>query len=144
MSRDPDCIFCKIVSVELPAAVVYEDGTVLVFLDVAPLSEGHLLMVPRDHYSKLSQVPPEVCGTMGALLPALGRALMQVTGVDGYNVLVNEGQVAGQVVPHVHVHLIGRKADDGLGYRWNAGGYPPGRASDLAAAFQKALADRNY
>ncbi len=142
MSRDPKCIFCKIVSVDVPAQVVYEDESVLAFLDVAPLAEGHLLVVPRDHHSRLSEAPPEVCGRIGTLLPPLGRALLRVTGADGYNVLVNEGQVAGQVVPHVHVHLIPRKRDDGLGYRWNAGSYQSGRAEELAGAYQAALVDQ--
>ena len=139
MSRDPNCIFCKIVAVEVPTAVVYEDEFILIFLDVAPLSEGHLLVIPREHDARFSDLSLEVGGAIGARLPGLGRALMKVTGADGYNVLINEGQVAGQVVPHVHVHLIARKHGDGLGYRWNAGSYSAGRAAELATAFQKAL-----
>lgn len=140
MPRDPNCIFCKIVSANVPANVVYEDDAVISFLDIAPLAEGHLLVVPRGHYPKLTDVPPEICAKIGSTLPTLGRVLIEVTRCEGFNTLANEGKAAGQLVEHVHFHLIPRKASDGLGYRWNAGAYLPGRANELAAAFQKALA----
>ena len=140
MIRDPNCVFCKIVSADLPANVIYEDDSVIAFLDVAPLADGHLLLVPREHYAKLSDVPPQACANIGSTLPVLGRVLKEVTKCEGFNTLANEGRAAGQLVDHVHFHLIPRKANDGLGYRWNAGTYPAGRINELAAAFQKALA----
>lgn len=112
----------------------------MAFLDITPLSEGHLLVIPKDHYLTLSELPDEVCGQIGSALPTLGRALIQVTGADGFNLLQNNGPVAGQVVPHVHFHLIPRRHDDGLGYRWNAGKYAPGREADVISAFRNALA----
>jgi histidine triad (HIT) family protein len=139
VSRDPSCIFCKIVAVQVPAAVVYEDEDVLAFLDVGPLAEGHLLVIPRDHHDRLTDLTPEKCSKLAAVLPTLGRALLAVSGAPGFNVLVNQGSVAGQVVPLVHFHLIPRNAGDQLGYRWNAGKYAPGRAVELAAAIQAAL-----
>lgn len=139
MPRDPNCIFCKIVSANVPAQVVYEDEAVISFLDIAPLAEGHLLVVPREHYAKLTDVPPELCGKIGSTLPILGRVLKDVTQCEGFNTLVNEGKAAGQLVEHVHFHLIPRKSSDGLGYRWNAGAYREGRAADLAAEFQRAI-----
>jgi histidine triad (HIT) family protein len=74
------------------------------------------------------------------MLPRLGRALLEVTGAEGFNLLVNQGAAAGQSVSHLHVHLIPRKAGDGLGYRWNAGSYMEGRAAELANAYQDTLA----
>lgn len=139
MSRDPNCVFCKIVAVEIPASVVYEDQDVLSFLDVGPLSEGHLLVVPREHYSQLTDMPAETCSKLAAVFPALGRAMLKVTGAAGFNILVNQGAVAGQVVPHVHFHLIPRRESDSLGYRWHAGKYAPGRAGELAGAIQAAI-----
>ena len=140
MSRVPDCIFCKIVAVEIPASVVHEDESVLAFLDVGPLAEGHLLVIPRDHHAKLSELPAPASAHLGSLLPRLARALLEVTGADGFNLLVNEGRSAGQLVPHVHMHLIPRSGGDLLGYRWNAGTYQPGRIDELAAAYQEVLA----
>ena len=139
MSRDPNCVFCKIVAVQIPAAVVFEDEDVLAFLDVGPLAEGHLLVIPRDHHSRLTDLSPVTCSKLGATLPTLGRALLAVTRAAGFNILLNQGSEAGQVVPHVHFHLIPRTAGDQLGYRWNAGTYPQGRAAQLAAAIQAAL-----
>lgn len=139
MLRDPKCLFCKIVSVEIPAAVVYEDEDILSFLDIGPLADGHLLVIPREHCERLSDLTPERCAKLASILPVLGRAVLRVTRTAGFNVLVNQGGVAGQVIPHVHFHIIPRKENDQLGYRWNAGKYPSGRAAELAAAYQAAL-----
>jgi histidine triad (HIT) family protein len=141
MARDPNCVFCKIVAGEIPAAVVYEDEAVFAFLDVGPLAEGHLLVIPRDHYARLAEdLPADQCALIVSKLPMLGRALREATGADGFNLLCNQGAVAGQEVPHVHFHLIPRKPGDGLGYRWNAGAYPEGRAQEVLAAYKGALA----
>ena len=139
MSSDPNCIFCKIIAAEVSAAVVYEDDSVLAFLDVGPLADGHMLVIPRKHYTRLTDVPSELCAHMASVLPLLGRAALEVTKAEGFNVLLNQGAVAGQAVPHIHIHIIPRRKDDQLGYRWNAGKYPEGRASQLAAAYQAAL-----
>lgn len=140
MSRDPNCIFCKITAAEVPAAVVYEDDSILAFLDIGPLADGHLLVIPHEHYTRLTDVPPERCGQMASVLPFLGRAVIEVTKAEGFNVLLNQGAVAGQAVPHIHFHIIPRRKDDQLGYRWNAGKYPEGRAAQLATAYQAVLA----
>lgn len=141
MARRDDCIFCKIVSREIPASVVFEKEWGLAFLDVNPLAVGHVLLIPCDHFERLSELPISLAGQLATVIPHLGRALLSVTNTEGYNLLVNEGSVAGQVVPHVHYHLIPRKSGDGLGYRWNAGGYEPGQADEVAGAYRKALQD---
>lgn len=137
--RDPNCIFCKVVASEIPAAVVYESESILAFLDVAPLSEGHLLVVPREHCSRLHDLSAAACAEIGSVLPKLGRAVLDVTGAEGFNILQNNGEAAGQVVDHVHLHLIPRRMDDGLGYRWNAGEYAAGRADALAVQYRALL-----
>ena len=140
VSRDPDCIFCKIVAVEIPASVIFENESVVAFLDIGPLAEGHVLVIPRAHSGKMSELPAAECSQLGAVLPKIARALLAVTGAEGFNLVVNEGRAAGQLVPHVHFHLIPRVANDRLGFRWDAGTYPPGRAEELVAAYQQALA----
>jgi histidine triad (HIT) family protein len=87
-------------------------------------------------------MPAEVAAALAARLPALGKALREVTKAAGFNLLANEGAVAGQEVEHVHFHLIPRKANDGLGYRWKPGEYPEGRAEELRQSLQQALAAR--
>jgi len=125
---ESSCVFCKIVAGEIPALRVFEDETTLAFLDVGPLAEGHLLVIPKAHYERLEDMPPDVVAAVARNLPPLGRAVTQATSAPGYNVLQNNGKVSGQVVPHVHIHLIPRAPSDGLGYRWNASEYPAGRA----------------
>lgn len=139
MAADPDCVFCKIVAGLIPSQAVLQTEAALAFLDVGPLSDGHLLVIPRDHYGRLEEMPAAVVSEIGGLLPRLGQALVQVTGALGYNVLQNNGRVAGQVVPHVHFHLIPRAEGDGLGYRWHPQSYPEGRADELRRRFLAAL-----
>ncbi|MBI4716352.1 MAG: HIT domain-containing protein, partial [Planctomycetes bacterium] len=91
MFRDPQCVFCRIVAVEIPAAVVLENESLLAFLDVGPLAEGHLLVVPREHFATLVEMPPTTCAHVLSVLPMLGRALLRVTGAEGFNVLINNG-----------------------------------------------------
>lgn len=141
MRRDPNCLFCKIVSAEISASVVYENEAITSFLDIGPLAYGHLLVIPKDHFARLTDLPGVKFAQVTEAIPYLGRALLRVTGAEGFNLLCNEGQAAGQAVGHVHFHLIPRRSGDGLGYRWNAGKYPPGRDAELAAAYQKALAE---
>jgi histidine triad (HIT) family protein len=140
MPHDPECVFCKIITGDIPAGVVYSDDSLIAFLDIAPLAEGHLLIVPREHYGQWVELPLDLAGELGAAIPSLGRALLEVSGAEGLNVLTNQGAVAGQVVPHVHIHLVPRREGDELGYRWKAGKYPPGRDAELVAAYKKALA----
>jgi len=140
MPRDTNCVFCRIVAAELPSATVYVDEDIVAFLDVAPLAEGHLLVIPRGHYRDVSGMPPGVFAKVTEAIPILGRALLHVTQAEGFNVLCNQGRAAGQAVDHVHVHLIPRRTGDSLGYRWNAGQYAAGRPAQLAAAYQAAIA----
>jgi histidine triad (HIT) family protein len=139
MGADPNCIFCRIAAGEIPAALVHETEQVVAFLDIAPLAEGHLLLIPRAHFARLEEVPGEVAAALASELPRLGRAVRQVTGAQGYNLLVNDGKVAGQEVEHVHFHLIPRAPGDGLGYRWIPGSYRDDRARELQSAYREAL-----
>ncbi len=141
MARDSHCVFCKIVAVALPAHVVYEDERVIAFLDINPLSDGHLLVIPRDHYSALTDMPADEAAHFFSCVPKLGNALLEVTEATGFSVLINNGRDAGQVVAHVHAHLIPRKPLDDLGYRWLAGRYADGEAERIAAALQSSLSE---
>ena len=134
-----DCIFCKIASGKIPSARVIDDGDAFAFMDIGPLAEGHVLLIPRRHYVTLDQVPPEEAGRMLAHLPALVRAVREATGCQGVNVLQNNGAVAHQVVQHVHFHIIPRNPGDAFQFNWPAGAYPPGRAEALAEAIRRGL-----
>jgi len=118
MPTDPACVFCKIATGIIPARRVMETDHVLAFLDAAPLAPGHTLLIPKDHYSSMGDAPTEVLARLSAVLPRLSTAIVQATGAAGFNLLQNNGSVAGQVVMHLHFHLIPRREGDGLGYRW--------------------------
>lgn len=139
MGSSADCVFCRIVVGQIPCLKVFEDDTGLAFLDIGPLAEGHLLWIPREHYARLEDLPAEPAGRFLRVLPQLARALLTVTGADAYNLLANSGSAAGQVVMHVHFHLIPRRGGDGLGYRWAAGKYEEGRGEELARQLRLAL-----
>jgi histidine triad (HIT) family protein len=114
-----DTIFAKILRGEVPSHKVYEDAHVLAFLDVNPLSRGHLLVIPKEPAVTLGELSDEAAAAIGRVLPRLARALEQVTGVANYNVLQNNGTGAHQAVFHVHFHLIPKpNADEGLGIKW--------------------------
>jgi histidine triad (HIT) family protein len=136
---DPSCIFCKIAAGQVPCYKVFEDDQTLAFLDVGPLAEGHLLVIPKEHYERLDQMPPELAGTVMAHLPRLARGVTQLTGAPGFNVLQNNHNLAQQSVAHVHFPIIPRREGDGLGYRWLSSKYPPGRADELRDRLIQAL-----
>lgn len=115
-----DCVFCKIVAGDIPCHRVFESERVLAFLDIQPLSEGHTVVIPKDHAERLDTLDPADAAAVAAELGGLGKRICEAVSGDGYNVLQNNGAVSGQVVQHVHFHIIPRHADDGLGYRWNA------------------------
>ncbi len=116
--RDPDCVFCKIVAGEIPSARVYESDRAVAFLDIQPVNKGHLLVVARSHHPTLADLPDELAAHVGSLLPRLCRAVRDATGVEGYNVIVNNGRAAGQTIGHVHWHLIPRSIDDDVHWPW--------------------------
>ena len=134
-----DCIFCKIAAGTIPSAKVLDDAAAFAFLDIGPLAEGHVLLVPRGHYVTLDQMPPDSAGAMLRHLPALVRAVRAATGCPGVNVLQNNGAVAHQVVQHVHFHIIPRTAGDAFRFNWPAGKYAPGKIESLAAAIREKL-----
>jgi histidine triad (HIT) family protein len=141
MPRDPQCIFCRIIHGEIPCHKVLETEHGLAFLDIGPLAEGHILWVPRDHIVALDDLDESQAAGLCRSLPRLGRAIRNVVAADGYNVLQNNGRVAGQEVMHLHFHLIPRREGDGLGYRWRPGRYEPGRAEALVEALHAALSE---
>lgn len=117
-----DCIFCKIARGQMFCAELFSSDRVLSFLDIAPVNKGHALVLPKDHYETMFDVPAELLGEIMAVQQTLGKAIMRVTGAQGMNVLTNCHRAAGQLVPHVHWHLIPRFEGDGLEL-WPQGQY---------------------
>ncbi|MCU4718839.1 HIT family protein [Halapricum hydrolyticum] len=108
-----DCIFCRIVDGEIPSRTVYEDDAALAFLDANPLTMGHTLVIPKDHYERLEDVPAEQATDLYAALHEVVPAVEDAVGAPATTVAFNNGEAAGQEVPHVHAHVIPRSPDDG-------------------------------
>jgi len=137
---ESDCIFCKIVAGEIPATKVFEDDACIAFMDIGPVADGHVLLIPKTHVASIEDLPPQEAASTLANLPAVARAVRAATGSEGLNVLQNNGRVAGQLVMHVHFHLIPRNPGDAFTFNWPAGDYPPGRMDELAQAIRGHLA----
>jgi histidine triad (HIT) family protein len=134
-----DCIFCKIASGKIPATKIYEDDVIVAFLDIGPISDGHTLLMPRKHFEKLHDCPPELLGEIAARLGKIAGAVASAIGADGYNVLCNNGRAAGQLVDHLHFHIIPRRPGDDVFGRWPSFKYPPGKAEAIAAKIKSKL-----
>ncbi|MEM9462803.1 MAG: HIT family protein [Myxococcota bacterium] len=112
-------IFDRILDGELPCHKVYEDDHVLAFLDIAPLSLGHTLVIPKERKAYLHELSDDQAAALGRVLPRLARAVMNATGATAYNILQNNGSTAHQAVFHVHFHIIPRDGERGLGLGWS-------------------------
>ena len=135
-----ETIFSKILRGEIPCHKVYEDERVLAFLDVNPLSRGHLLVIPKEPAATLDELSDDSAAALGRVLPRLCRALKRVTGVEAYNVLQNNGAGAHQAVFHVHFHIIPKTdADGGLGLRWLPHKLDPASGAALAPELAAAV-----
>ncbi len=102
-----NCIFCKIVAGEIPSAKVYEDEEMVIFKDIAPIANIHLLCVPKEHFKLLSEVEETRAALLGRMLQKIGRLAPSLGLAEGYRLVVNQGENAGQTVPHLHIHLLG-------------------------------------
>lgn len=117
-----DTIFGKILRGEIPCHKVYEDQHVLAFLDIMPLSRGHVLVIPKEPAETLDKLTDDAAAALGRVLPRVCRAVMKATGCAAFNVLQNNGVSAHQAVFHVHFHIIPKPGPDaGLGIKWPAG-----------------------
>jgi histidine triad (HIT) family protein len=109
-----DCIFCKIISGNLPATQIYETPRVMAFLDVLPVQLGHTLVVSKSHYDNLLDLPDDLFLEMGQVGRKVAQAFQEVLRAQGFNLVMNNYEVAGQTVFHTHIHVIPRFADDGM------------------------------
>ncbi|MDZ4243695.1 MAG: HIT family protein [Candidatus Doudnabacteria bacterium] len=109
-----DCVFCKIVKWETPSQRVYEDDQYIAFLDINPINPGHTLVIPRDHYENVLDVPEEVLAGMIKIAKKVAPAVVGAMKADGFNIGINNGRASGQLVDHVHIHIIPRHENDNL------------------------------
>jgi len=106
--HDDSCVFCRIACKQAPASLVYEDETALAFLDIKPLSEGHTLVIPKEHYATIFDIPEELVAQLHRVVKRIALAVREVTKADGVSIIQQNGHAADQDVFHLHVHVIPR------------------------------------
>lgn len=116
-----NCIFCKIAAGEIPSTTLYEDQDFRVILDLGPASKGHALILPKEHYANIYEIPDELAAKAIVLAKKMAEAMTRALKCDGFNIVQNNGEPAGQTVFHFHMHLIPRYEDDQVGLTWNPG-----------------------
>jgi len=126
-----DCVFCKIIREEIPSDKVYEDDNVLAFLDIKPVSSGHTLLIPKVHSENLLNISEEHLANLMSVLPKVAKAIIEATGASGFNVGINNGADAGQIIFHTHIHIIPRNSKDNL-QLWAQHDYQEGEATIVA------------
>jgi len=133
-----DCIFCKIVKHEQEASIVYEDDKVIAILDIAPISKGHTLVLPKEHHGTFLDLPDDLARDVNQVTKKLTSAIKKATGADGVNVTTNIHPAAGQTVPHAHFHIIPRYHGDGF-ERWPQGKYEEGEMEEYSEKIKSAF-----
>lgn len=130
-----DCVFCQIVKGEAEASFVHQDDTIVAFMDIQPITQGHMLVVPRQHFVRMHEVPDQVAMRAFRIARMLALSSQSVLGAGGANLIVMDGEVAFQDVPHFHVHVVPRYTGDGFGLTFpSTYTSPPSRAQLSAIA----------
>lgn len=116
--KDADCIFCKIAGGEIPSKTLYEDDNFRVILDLGPATKGHALILPKEHYANLYELPEDTAGEAMKLAKKMVTKMTERLGCEGFNLVQNNGELAGQTVFHFHMHMIPRYHADGQKIGW--------------------------
>lgn len=116
--KDTNCIFCKIANGEVPSKTLYEDDNFRVILDLGPATKGHALILPKEHYANLYELPEETAGETMKLAKRMVIKMTERLGCEGFNLVQNNGDLAGQTVYHFHIHMIPRYQADGQKIGW--------------------------
>ena len=137
--RDDNCIFCKIANGEIPSATLYEDEEFRVILDLGPASKGHALILPKEHYRNLYDIDEEVVAKAMILAKKMVNKLTKVLDCDGYNIVQNNEECAGQSVFHFHMHLVPRFIKDTVTVTWVPGQSDNEELDRLSKALRKRI-----
>ena len=123
--KDTNCIFCKIANGEIPSRTLYEDERYRVILDLGPATKGHALVLPKEHFASIYEIPEDWAAGAVKIGQQIAVRMKERLHTDGVNLVQNNGEAAGQTVPHFHLHVIPRYQNDGQHSLWK-----PGKASD--------------
>ena len=131
---DADCIFCKIVAGQLPCFKLLEDDKTIAFMDINPVNPGHALAVAKGHWPTVDVIPTDVLSAVAATAQKVAKAVIAALEPNGVNLLQANGAGAGQSVPHLHIHILPRRPDDGATLNWD---YRPGDKAEIETVYRK-------
>ena len=137
--KDEACIFCKIANGEIPSKTLYEDEKYRVILDLGPAARGHALILPKDHYANLYELPDETCGEVMMLAKKMAVRMTEKLGCSGFNLVQNNGESAGQTVFHFHMHIIPRYENGPSIVSWIPGTASPEELVQIAEKIKSSL-----
>lgn len=133
------CIFCKIIRGEIPSTKLYEDDEVLSFLDISPANKGHALIIPKEHYETLNEIPSEKLVKMIEIVQKISKSIEAEIKPDGYNIIMCNREAAEQVVPHAHIHVVPRFKTDDFKIAWTHKKYDEGEMDLFKEKITKGL-----
>lgn len=134
-----NCIFCKIAAGEIDSITIYEDETFRVIFDISPASKGHAIILPKEHAANIYELPEETASKIFVLAKKMATVMTDILKCDGFNILQNNGEAAGQTVFHLHVHLIPRYKGDTVNIKWTLGEVNQEVIQSLQKEIQKKL-----
>lgn len=138
-SSKGNCIFCKIVKGELPCYKVYEDSNFLAFLDISPINQGHTLLISKKHFETVLDINETDFGKMMKMGKKLSAKIIKVVNADGFELRINNKKAAGQIVPHLHLHIMPRFNKDRLKFDWPTKKYSQKEMNVLAEKIKNSL-----
>ncbi len=133
--KDDNCIFCKIANGEIPSKTLYEDERFRVILDLGPAARGHALILPKEHFADLFELPEDTLTEAAKLAQKMARKMKAKFHCQGFNLVQNNGSIAGQTVFHFHMHLIPRYENDGQTIGWTVGSPSQEELENIRRAF---------
>ncbi len=133
--KDDNCIFCKLANKDIPTNIIYEDEKFTVIMDASPATKGHALILPKNHAANIYELPDEDAADIFVLAKKLATKMTEILHCDGFNIVQNNGEVAGQTVFHFHMHLIPRYLNDGNEDKltWNHADLSADEIAEIAA-----------
>lgn len=137
-----DCIFCKIAAGEIPSRTIYEDENFRTILDISPASKGHAIILPKNHAENIYELPEEDASKIFVVAKKVACAMKQALQCEGLNILQNNGELAGQTVFHLHLHVLPRYQDDKVAFSWKHEKPSEEELNAVADSIQKALSEK--
>lgn len=134
-----DCIFCRIAAGEIPSRTIYEDDSFRAILDISPASKGHAIILPKNHAANIYELPDEEAAKIFVVAKKVANAMKESMSCEGLNILQNNGELAGQTIFHVHVHVIPRYRDDKIVFSYEHGEPSEEDLDEIADCIKKAV-----